>query len=423
MLARSFESAVHRSHRAAENFCGIARYGLRVGQAAYADCLFLMRRELREQFVEHSGDPRGIQHRRHVLQFSHLLVDPLRVSCPFIPFPSRLMRARMVKRLALFITLLGEPLAYKILTEARYEGQGLTPIYLRFTTLSDILSLVLAALVMIATILAILRPERIGRGRAIGALCFTGVLLWLDMGVRRTEASDFAPEATIALILSMCALLAVLLTRSKPHSSPAARVLRIARNSIFVFAFLTGFAFFYSFFFSAYTGTAEIASFNADAGVVLGAAVWRGHGLGERPSPALRERLDVGYDLLTKGAIPSLVVTGASDAPGEVPEAEVARKDLLKRGVDPSRIIEETNSHTTLEQVRFLHDDLLGKQNWSRFVIISDQYHLARVVEMCRFNGLRAIGSPSHIHQPVLDLLYYRVRESMALLEYWLLGR
>jgi vancomycin permeability regulator SanA len=335
-------------------------------------------------------------------------------------FESR--RRRAVKRFLLLVTLAGQPLAYKILTEARYEGQGLTPVYLRFTTIGDILSVLFLAGLIVSILLAIVRPERISLARTIVACCFTGVLLWLDMGVRRTEASEFEPAAAVALLLSICALLSVLLTRSKPLTRTLRRVSRIARNAVAIFVLLSTFAFFYAFFFPTYSGTEEITDFNADAGVVLGAAVWSGRGLGDRPSPALKERIDVGYDLLTKAAIPRLVVTGAS-APGELAEAEVAKKDLVKRGIDPSQIIEETNSHTTLDQVRYIHDYLEGRQNWSRFVIISDQYHLARVVEMCHFNGVHAIGSPSRIRQPVLDLLYYRIRESVALVEYWLLGR
>jgi uncharacterized SAM-binding protein YcdF (DUF218 family) len=73
--------------------------------------------------------------------------------------------------------------------------------------------------------------------------------------------------------------------------------------------------------------------------------------------------------------------------------------------------------------VGFLHDELLQKQGWMRFVIISDQYHLARVCDMCKFNGLTVIGSPSNIHEAFFDLAYYRIRESVAMLEYWLLGR
>jgi uncharacterized SAM-binding protein YcdF (DUF218 family) len=154
----------------------------------------------------------------------------------------------------------------------------------------------------------------------------------------------------------------------------------------------------------------------------MGAAVWRGNNLGERPSPTLYERLNIAHELLSKKTVPRVVVTGGS-APGEQAEASVARKDLIKRGIDPSRVIAETKSHSTLDQIIYLREELTKKQNWERFVIISDHYHLARVGEMCKFNRVNAITAPSRIEQPFLDLAWYRIRESMALLAYWLIGK
>jgi vancomycin permeability regulator SanA len=327
-----------------------------------------------------------------------------------------------MKRTLLSLMLAVQLLGYKVLTEGRYEGQGLTTIYFRLSTMSDILSIAFTGSIVVLIIAAIIHPERISLGRTVAVAIFSAILLWLDFGVRRTPPNEFEPEAAIALLGAMWALTATLLTRSRGHFRAMQRVLRILRNTILIALVIVAFTFFYAFFFPTYSRTDEITDFNADAGVVLGAAVWRGHGLGDRPSPALRERIEIGYDQLTKHAIPRIVVTGAS-APGELAEAEVAKMDLVRRGVDPSQVIEETFSHTTLEQVRYLHDELYLRQNWSRFVIISDQYHLARVVEMCRFNGLHAVGSPSRIRQPFMDLLYYRLRESLALLEYWMLGR
>ena len=318
-----------------------------------------------------------------------------------------------IKRIFLVIAIAAQAAGYVVLTQARYEGQGLTPIYFRVTTMSDVASMLYLALVIGLTIAAILRAEKTSRGRTASIAILSGILLWLDLGIRRTPPDEFAPEAAVAILLAMSALLATLTRRG---------AVKIVRNMAVIMWIAILAAFTYAFFYPTYSGIEDIMSFNADAGVVLGAAVWRGHGLGERPSPALRERIDIGYDLLTKKAIPRLVLTGAS-APGELAEAEVAKIDLLRRGVDPNQLVEETESHTTLEQVRYLHDDLFAKQNWPRFVIISDQYHLARVCEMCKFNGLMVIGSPSRIHQPFLDLLYYRIRESVALLEYWILGR
>jgi uncharacterized SAM-binding protein YcdF (DUF218 family) len=342
------------------------------------------------------------------------------------PRPKRLARGaareRHWKRFLFTLMLAAQAVGYVVLVQARYEGQGLTPIYLRFTTTSDIISLVFHLAILALLLVAIVKPARIGRSRTISVAMLSGILLWLDFGVRRTPPEEFAPEAAVALLLAMFALMATLFTGSRIGLRPVRRVFRVVRNTIAIAAIMILFAFFYAFFFPTYSRVEDIATFNADAGVVLGAAVWRGHGLGDRPSPALRERIDLGYELLAANAIPRIVVTGAS-APGELAEAEVARQVLSGHGVEPSRIIEETSSHTTLEQVRYLHDELFQKQGWTRFVIVSDQYHLARVCEMCKFNGLTAIGSPSRIHQPFLDLLYYRFRESMALLEYWLLGR
>ena len=331
-------------------------------------------------------------------------------------------RIRIAKFLMLLLMLAIQPLAYKVLTEARYEGQGLVPHYLRLTTVSDLLSLVFSLIAIGAIVIGLAKPRRISLSRTIMATVFSVLLLWLDFGVRRIESSEFSPFAAVALLISMCSLLAILLTNSRPFLSPGRRIYRIVRNTFAVFLVLASFAFLYSFLFPNYTDLREIQSFNPDGGVVLGAAVWRSRGLGDRPSPTLRERIEVGYDLLTKQAIPRLIVTGAS-APGEQAEAEVAKEDLIRRGVDEVQIVEETASHTTLEQVRYLRENLEQTQGWSRFVIISDQYHLARVIEMCRFNGLHAIGSPSRISQPFIDLLYYRVRESVALLAYWLLGK
>src|ERR1051325_4953212 len=202
--------------------------------------------------------------------------------------------------------------AFVVLTQARYEGQGLPVHYLRFSTTSDVLSLLFAVVIMGLVLWAIVYPARIGKGRTVSLAIFSTLMLWLDYGVRRTPASDFEPEAAVALILSFCLLLAVLLTTSKPHRTRARRTLDIIRNTAGILVVLVLATFVYAFAYPTYTGTEEITDFNADAGVVLGAAVWRGHGLGDRPSPALRERLDVGYDLLMKRAIPRLVVTGAS---------------------------------------------------------------------------------------------------------------
>jgi vancomycin permeability regulator SanA len=154
-----------------------------------------------------------------------------------------------------------------------------------------------------------------------------------------------------------------------------------------------------------------------DAGVILGAAVWSG----DKPSPVLRERINKGYDLLAAGNAQFLVLTGGN-APHELPEAEVARRELLKRGADPTRIVTETNTSSTLEQILYIRDQLQKKQGWSSFIIISDQFHLKRALEICQFNDIDAIGVSSESPLGPQNLAVYHLRESGALILYWLFG-
>jgi vancomycin permeability regulator SanA len=326
------------------------------------------------------------------------------------------------KRILLLFALCIQILSYAFLTQLRYEGQGLTPIYFRVTTLSDVFSISFFLLNLSLLVLTILRPIRLRKGAVITVTILSGILVWLYLGIRHTSSDDFTPEAAVVLLLVMFLMLAMLLTSSRDVIASFRRLIQVLRNTLAIALFFVLLAFVYSFLLPTYSHISDVTAFHADAGVIFGAAVWHGNGLGERPSPALRERIDLGQELLANHAVPRLIVTGGN-APGKLAEADVARRELLRSGIEPAQIIEETSSHSTLEQVLFLRDELFQKHGWSRFVIVSDQYHLARVCDMCKFNGLTAIGSPSHIHEPLLDLAYYRLRESVAMLEYWFLGR
>ena len=329
---------------------------------------------------------------------------------------------RRSKRFLLFLAIFGEIGGYIVLTQARYEGQGLYPVFFRLSTLGDVFSLAFIGVVLLLLFFAVLRTKRMGRLRTVSATLLVGILLWLDFGIRHTPSEEFSSGAAIAILVAKVLLLAVLLTASKGVISPIRKIWRILKRAVLLSLVFILVAFINAFFFPTYSRIEEVTAFNADAGVVLGAAVWHGKGLGDRPSPALRERILLGYQLLTSHAVPRLIVTGGS-APGELAEADIAKRELVRLGIEQDQIIEENTSHSTLEQVEFLRQELYQTQGWSRFVIVSDQYHLARVCDMCKFNGLTVIGSPSPIKEPFLDLAYYRLRESIATIEYWMLGR
>lgn len=169
-----------------------------------------------------------------------------------------------------------------------------------------------------------------------------------------------------------------------------------------------------SFFYSLTFVNSNLGTEKHDLGVVLGAAVWKG----DKPSPILLGRIHKAYDLYKSNNLKRILVIGGN-APGELTEAEVSYRNLLKLGVKKEDIKIEKNTSTTVEQVKYIkiNEFLSGSE---KIIIISDQFHLKRVLEICKFFNIKAIGIASDTKYVFKKLLFYRVRESVALLLFWL---
>ena len=154
-----------------------------------------------------------------------------------------------------------------------------------------------------------------------------------------------------------------------------------------------------------------------DAGVILGAAV-RG---GNRPSPILRERINKGYELYKNGIIKNIVLTGGG-APGEMTEAEVSKNELVKRGIEEKYIFTETQSNSTLEQIRFINKNLYQKYKWDDIILISDNFHLFRAKQICNFFNMRAYTVSSDTPLSAESDFSFCLKESFAVLLFWLFG-
>jgi uncharacterized SAM-binding protein YcdF (DUF218 family) len=157
--------------------------------------------------------------------------------------------------------------------------------------------------------------------------------------------------------------------------------------------------------------------YKLDAGVVLGAAVWGGN----RPSPVLRERINKGAELYFAGAVKNIVLTGGG-APGEMTEAEVAKNELLKKGVNESNIFIENKSNSTLEQITFINQNLYKKYNWNNVALITDNFHLFRSKQICRFFGMNVKTVASDTPLSTESTFNYSIKESFAIVLFWLFG-
>jgi uncharacterized SAM-binding protein YcdF (DUF218 family) len=128
---------------------------------------------------------------------------------------------------------------------------------------------------------------------------------------------------------------------------------------------------------------------HADAIAVFGAAEYAG-----RPSPVLHARLDHAVELYQKEIAP-LVITlgGGTDKDAGMTEGGVGRDYLLANGVPYERIVAETESVDTQQQVTSLAA-IARQRNLKSIVVVSDGTHLFRIRKLCENAGLTVYTSP-----------------------------
>jgi uncharacterized SAM-binding protein YcdF (DUF218 family) len=127
----------------------------------------------------------------------------------------------------------------------------------------------------------------------------------------------------------------------------------------------------------------------ADAIAVFGAAEYGG-----RPSPVLHARLEHAVDLYREQIAPLVITLGGSrDRDSGMSEGGVGRDYLLANGVPFDRIVAETQSVDTEQQVASLAE-IAQVRGLNRIVVVSDGTHLFRVKKLCQAAGLEVYTSP-----------------------------
>ena len=170
----------------------------------------------------------------------------------------------------------------------------------------------------------------------------------------------------------------------------------------------------------------QIASFDAslpagvplDAAIVLGAAAYGG-----KPSPVFAGRLDYGEQLLREGRVRYVIVTGGGRDDPSQPEARAGREYLVARGLDPARVLLETRSWTTPENLCFALQ--VGAAHGLRtYAIVSDPLHLRRAMHYARDLQLdaRPAGTPFTRYRGVAARLRFIARETYVYARHMLGG-
>jgi uncharacterized SAM-binding protein YcdF (DUF218 family) len=132
----------------------------------------------------------------------------------------------------------------------------------------------------------------------------------------------------------------------------------------------------------------------AGAIIVFGAAEYSG-----RPSPVFRARLDHAYELFARGVAPVVIVTGGAGGDPQYNEGGVGRDYLIARGIPDRNLIAETQSDDTDEQAQRMAA-IMRTNRIKDAVAVSDAYHLFRIKQMMRAQGITVYGAPRSASVP-----------------------
>ena len=160
----------------------------------------------------------------------------------------------------------------------------------------------------------------------------------------------------------------------------------------------------------------------ADAVIVLGAGV-----NGETPSHTLRTRIDTAaaHPSLLDESVP-VILSGGQGGGEEISEAECMRRELIRLGVDESRLILEDKSTDTRENFAnscaILRERGFAMDEDTRIAIVTSNFHLCRAkLLLADYTKAQAVGVGAPLPWLYLSVNYY-VREAFALAELLILG-
>ncbi|RKN84109.1 YdcF family protein [Paenibacillus ginsengarvi] len=152
---------------------------------------------------------------------------------------------------------------------------------------------------------------------------------------------------------------------------------------------------------------------DAQVAIVLGASLRN-----DKPSPALRERLEQAYKLYEIGGVSRLIVSGGLDDNGAtITEAEGMKRYLIGRGIPEEAILEEGESTSTYENLLF-SKRIMDREGWTRPIIVTHQYHGARSMDIADFIGLSG-ATASLADSEVIWMPWHKGRETLAFAKWY----
>ena len=153
--------------------------------------------------------------------------------------------------------------------------------------------------------------------------------------------------------------------------------------------------------------------------VVLGAKV-RDDG----PSVSLWDRINAAADYLKAHEDTIAIVSGGQGEDEPITEAQCMHDELVKLGIDESRIWMEDKATSTDENMRFTLD-LIEEKTGTRpekLAILSSEYHLYRSSLIAKKLGIEFVGVPAKTSR-LSQLVNHAMREVAGVWHFYIFGR
>ncbi|WP_233713468.1 YdcF family protein [Lederbergia citri] len=163
-----------------------------------------------------------------------------------------------------------------------------------------------------------------------------------------------------------------------------------------------------------YAGKLPAANGENEYAIILGAKV-----NGEIPSLSLRYRLEAALDYAKKHPEVKFILSGGQGPDEDITEAEAMKRYLMENGIEEDRLILETASTSTYENIQFSRKLLPASVN--SVTIVTSDYHLARAREIARQLDLESDAVAAKTPKVVEWKL--TTRERLALLKTSVFGR
>ncbi|WHY79620.1 YdcF family protein [Neobacillus sp. WH10] len=150
---------------------------------------------------------------------------------------------------------------------------------------------------------------------------------------------------------------------------------------------------------------------NADYLIVLGARV-----KSTVPSLAFASRINAAAKYLKENKDTIVIASGGQGTGEDISEAECIKRELVKQGINETRIILEDHSTDTYENINF--SKKLIPSNAKVGLVVTNNFHLYRAISIARDQGLDVQGLPAKT--PWKAVIKSYTREYLAITKFYL---